>query len=132
LNVIDYDLTTSNIISDLFFDFVITGLSEEILFRGLIMGLLLKAWQGFLGTGRPGISLAGIFAAVLFSPAYIGIDWQALEIAYFNPLQLVFSMRLGLFYAFMMDKSNSLLGPVIAHGASDGLITVINLMLLKF
>lgn len=129
-SVINYNLTASNIISDLFFDFVVTGFSEEILFRGLIMGLLLKTWQGFLGTARSGISLAGVFAAVLFSLAHIGIDWQALEITYFNPLQLVFTMGLGLFYAFMMDKTNSLLGPVIAHGASDGLITVINLILL--
>ncbi len=37
--------------------------------------------------------------------------------------------NLGLFYAIMREKSGSLLGPVLAHGVSDGTITVVKLLL---
>jgi membrane protease YdiL (CAAX protease family) len=126
---IQYELTATNIISDLTFDFVLTGFSEEILFRGLIMGVLLLSWRGSIRIGSFKISVAGIVATVLFSLAHIGIDYRTLSITAIYPLQLVFTTGLGLFYAVMRDKTGSLVGPIIAHGASDGLVTVVQLIL---
>ena len=126
---IQYELTATNIISDLTFDFGLTGFSEEILFRGLIMGVLLLSWRGFIRIGSFKISVAGVVATVLFSLAHIGIDYRTLSITAIYPLQLVFTTGLGLFYAVMRDKTGSLVGPIIAHGASDGFVTVVQLIL---
>jgi membrane protease YdiL (CAAX protease family) len=45
-------------------------------------------------------------------------------------MQLLFCTGLGLFYAVMREKTDSLVGPIAAHGASDGLLTVIQLWFL--
>jgi len=126
---LNYELSLFNIIADLFFDFFITPLSEEILFRGLIMGILLVYIKKKIRIGGLSISIAGILTAVLFSLAHIGIDYHIFTITYFNPVQLLFAFGLGLFYAYMREKSGSLLGPIIAHGASDGILTIIALIL---
>jgi membrane protease YdiL (CAAX protease family) len=128
---INYELTPHNIVSDLFFDFVLTGLSEEILFRGLIMGILLHTWKGNLNIGNFQVSTAGIITALLFALAHIGIDYESFTISNISPMQLIFAVGLGLFYAIMRDKTKSLLGPLIAHGVSDGLITVIQLIIIS-
>lgn len=128
---LNYEPTTSNIIFDLFFDFILTGFSEEILFRGLIMGVLLHSCKGNLNIGNFQISPAGIITTFLFTLAHIGIDYESFTISSISPLQLIFTMGLGLFYAIMRDKTKSLLGPIIAHGASDGLITVIQMFIIS-
>ncbi len=119
-----YNLNPVNIISDLFFDFIITPLSEEILFRGLIMGILLLVIKQNLKLGQVSISYAGIITALLFSLSHIGINYTDFTLN-INWVQLIFAFWLGIFYAYMRDKTGNLLGPVIAHGASDGLITLI-------
>ena len=127
---VTYELNTANIISDLFFDFILTGFSEEILFRGLIMGILLHTWKGNLNIGSFQISIAGVVSTLFFAIAHIGIDYESFTINNISPMQLIFVVGLGLFYAIMRDKTKSLLGPIIAHGASDGLITVIQIFTL--
>lgn len=126
---IAYEPGSFNIASDLFFDFVLTGFSEEVLFRGLIMGILLITWQGNIKIGNFKISIAGIIASLLFALAHIGIDYQTMTISSISLMQLLFALGLGLFYAWMRDKTNSLIGPIIAHGASDGILTIILLVL---
>jgi len=128
-NHITYEKNLLNISTDLFFDFVVTPFSEEILFRGLIMGLLLIYLPSKLRTGKLTVSWAAIISTLLFSLAHIGIDYQNLTIDHIDAMQLAFTTGLGLFYAIMREKSGSLLGPVIAHGFSDGIITVVQLIL---
>lgn len=128
-NHITYDKTFINITADLFFDFVFTGLSEEVLFRGLIMGLLLLYWPGEFKTGVFRISYAAIISTLLFSLAHIGINYKSLTVENIDIVQLLFTTGLGLFYAIMRERSGSLLGLVIAHGVSDGTITVVQLLL---
>jgi len=124
---IDYEPTSKNILEDLFFDLVITGVSEEILFRGLVMGVLLHAFKGILRVGALRVSVAGVISALFFSLAHIGIDPRSFTVDHFSPLQMSFAFGLGIFYAVMRDKTGSLLGPVVAHGASDGIITIVQL-----
>lgn len=124
---INYKLSFINILSDLFFDLIFTGISEEILFRGLIMGLLLTCIKGKMKIRHLEISYAAIITTILFSLAHIGIDYQHFRITDFSGIQMAFCVGLGLFYAVLREKSGSLLGPVVAHGASDGIITIIQL-----
>ncbi len=127
-NQIHYEQTIPNIIADLCFDFIVTPLSEEILFRGLIMGILILYFPGKLKIASLSISYAMLFSTLFFSLAHIGINYQELSISHLDSLQLLFTLGLGFFYAFMREKTDSLLGPILAHGFSDGSITVIQLL----
>ena len=128
-NTIDYELNFKNVLADLFFDFVVTGFSEEILFRGLIFSVIIFYIPGNLKIGKLTISYGVLISTLLFSLAHIGINYHTLSIESINYMQLVFTFGLGMFYAIMREKSGSLLGPVIAHGISDGSIKVIQLIL---
>jgi membrane protease YdiL (CAAX protease family) len=84
---------------------------------------------GNLKIGKLTISYSVIISTLLFSLAHIGINYNTLSIESINYMQLIFTFGLGMFYAVMREKSGSLLGPIIAHGISDGSITVIQLVL---
>lgn len=127
--LVTYPLTTSNLIGDLFFDFIMTGISEEVLFRAMVMGILLLSWKSKIRIRKFEVSAAGLLAAIIFALAHIGFDLMPFQITYVNTMQLVFAFGLGIFYAVMFDKTGSLLGPILAHGASDGLLTVIYLVI---
>ena len=129
-NHIQYERSFLNITADLFFDIIITPLSEEILFRGLIMSLIIFYWPGKIIIGKLKISYAVIFSTLFFCLAHVGINLKNLSIDNIDVMQLMFTLGLGIFYAYMREKTGSLLGPLIAHGISDGSITVIQLILL--
>jgi cation transport ATPase len=69
------------------------------------MGVLYTSMKGALRIGPFTISHAGLVATALFSLAHIGITLHPLQIVYFDPVQIAFTLGLGLFYAIMFDRS---------------------------
>ncbi|ALO16799.1 CAAX amino terminal protease self- immunity [Salinivirga cyanobacteriivorans] len=128
-NHVSFETNGLNIFTSLFFDFIITPISEETLFRGLIFSLLLMFFPGKLRIGKFSVSYSVLLSTLFFSLAHIGIDYQNLTIIYIDFIQLVFTIGLGIFYAIMREKSQSLLGPMIAHGVSDGVIKTVQLII---
>lgn len=123
-----YQFTPSNVFGVLAFEWLLVGVSEEILFRGLIMGLLARAFHGtvMLGFGRAAfrVSIAGILAAAIFAFAHTIAYDRAFFLPFeFRPdwLQVVQAFTLGIYYATLREKTGSLLGPIISHNISDGL-----------
>jgi hypothetical protein len=103
------------------FEGVYVGPTEEVLFRGLLIGILSGAGLGVLRLGRIELSGAAIVAALLFGAAhYPGVTaapwWQ-------TAFQIVYAMVLGLIYGYWFERSRSLLAPAIAHNATDLLAT---------
>lgn len=77
--------------------FVFTGVTEELIFRGLLQNALV----GILGRA------ALVWGSLLFVAAYLG----ALPAGY-----VVFVAAFGLAFAWLVDRTRSLLGVAIAHG----------------
>jgi membrane protease YdiL (CAAX protease family) len=95
----------------------ITGLAEETLFRGFLLGALAVLVPGRLRIGALDLPVAAYFVALIFG----AMHWQSFLV---NPLHLAIAQQLyafawGLIYAWLMERSDSLLAPVIAHGVSD-------------
>ena len=130
-NQISFEPTIFSVAASLFFDFVVTPLSEETLFRGLIYTSLFYYFPGKLQIGKSTVSFAVLISTLFFSLAHIGIDYHTFKIVYIDYLQLAFTVGLGLFYAIMLEKSRSLLGPMLAHGVSDGVIKIVQLAMLN-
>lgn len=95
----------------------ITGLAEETIFRGLIVGMLVVLIPGRVRIGALDLPLAAYVASLLFGLAHYDSFLH-------NPLHLAIAQQIyafawGLAYVWLMEKSDSLLAPTIAHGLGD-------------
>jgi membrane protease YdiL (CAAX protease family) len=94
-----------------------SGVCEEPIFRGLLVGLLTVLVPGRVRVGRVDLPVSGVLVALLFGLAHYDsffVDPLALAIA-----QQLYAFVFGLVYVWLMERSHSLLAPVVAHGVGD-------------
>ena len=127
-SAIGHEMTARNVAGNLLFMFTMPGISEELLFRALFITILSRSWRGKVRLAGIDVSSAGFIAAVVFSLAHVGFTLAPLRITYLDPMQLGVAFALGIFYAVMYDRTKSLLGPVLVHNASDGILAAISYM----
>ena len=95
----------------------ITGFAEEPIFRGLLVGGLAVLVPGRVLVGKLDLPLSAYLVALLFGLAH----WQSFTVQPFSmaAAQQVYAFAWGILYAWLMERSNSLVAPIIAHGLSD-------------
>jgi membrane protease YdiL (CAAX protease family) len=99
------------------FNLLLVGPCEEILFRGLLLGVLQGLSPSLVRVGTRSISTAGIVIALLFALAHArSFAIEAWPIALG---QQVYAFAFGLLYVWWRERSGSLLMPVVVHGLSD-------------
>jgi membrane protease YdiL (CAAX protease family) len=96
---------------------ITTGLAEETLFRGVMVGMLVVLIPGRVRLGAFEISLAGVLVAVLFGLAHYDAFLH-------NPLHLAIAQQIyaflwGVTYVWLMERSKSLVAPIVAHGIGN-------------
>lgn len=96
---------------------LITGLAEETIFRGLLVGMLVVLVPGRLRIGRIDLPVAAYAVALMFGLAH----WQTFAV---DPLHLAIAQQIyafvwGLVYVWLMERSRSLLASMIAHGVGN-------------
>lgn len=106
---------------------ITTGLGEETLFRGLMVGMLAVLVPGRVRLGAFEVSLGGVLVALLFGIAHYDTflnDPLHLAIA-----QQIYAFVWGVTYVWLMERSKSLVAPIVAHGIGNftevGLIMVL-------
>lgn len=112
IGIYDYELTATNVIGTLAFQLLLSGTSEEILFRSLPI-----VWYKTVIKSDSKFFNIGVVLAVSFLFA----------IAHYNaamPLppqlfQIIYAFVLGLAYGFVFLKSKSVVYPMIMHGMSN-------------
>ncbi len=116
--VLDYQLTTANVWGWLVFEGVYVGPTEELPFRALLVTYLAATMPGRLRLGRFEMNWAGVIVAFLFAAlhatSFMSEPW---------PLALgqqLYAFALGVLYAYWLEKSRSVLAPIIGHNVSDG------------
>jgi membrane protease YdiL (CAAX protease family) len=102
-------ISTSQIVAVLLTHFLVIGFTQEVLFRAFAMGMLQQHWR----------RVAGVIAALLFMLAHVKFSPP-----YFWPEQLVLAFVFGCLYALMYSRTQSLLGPSLAHGFSNTIFVV--------
>jgi len=114
-----YPLTTGNVVGWLFFEGVYVGPTEEVPFRALLVTYLAATMPGKVRFGRFEMNWAGVLVALIFALLHATNfnlrDW---------PLALgqqVYAFLLGVLYAYWLEKSRSVVAPIIGHNASDGI-----------
>ena len=96
---------------------VTTGLGEETIFRGLMVGILAVLTPGRIRLGGFEIPMAGVIVALLFGLAHYDSFLH-------GPLHLAIAQQLyafvwGLTYVWLMERSKSLVAPIVAHGVGN-------------
>ncbi len=113
-----YPLTAGHVTGWMFFEAVYVGPTEEIPFRALLVTYLAATMPGKLRIGRFEMNWAGVIVAIVFA---------LLHATNFNlrvwPLALgqqIYAFMLGVLYAYWLEKSRSIVAPIIGHNLSDG------------
>lgn len=111
-----FPLTSLNITGYLGFQLLLSGPSEEFIFRAFAITM----FSYFVSDKRPAkfISYATIFAMVIFGLAHVGISFAPFSIYYSLP-QIFLAMGLGYFYGECYQKSQSVVYPMIMHSFTN-------------
>jgi membrane protease YdiL (CAAX protease family) len=112
-----YPLTAFNIAGWLSFEGIFVGPSEEVLFRGLLVTFLTQRMPGKISYRGYEMNGAGVVVAAMFALAHAGNFFVHSPIMVVG--QLIYAFALGVLYAYWLEKSKSLLAPIIGHNASD-------------
>ncbi len=112
-------------IGEILYSFTLEGLSEELLFRAFVIGMLHPVFAHTFPLLRKGISVAGIISIVLFALAPLAIVFDPFSISYVDPLVQLLTICFALMYAIMFEYSHSLLGPVLVHNLSNGILLLV-------
>lgn len=125
-----YPLTARNIGGYLGFQLLLTGPSEELIFRAFAMtmlGLLITgvAAQGETGFGRVITRMLGgkltavnLIAALIFGLAHMRFNFNPISVEY-SLGQVLYSIGLGLLYGVCYERSGSMIYPMVMHSFSN-------------
>ena len=125
-----YPLTARNISGYLGFQLLLTGPSEELIFRAFAMtmlGLLITSTivPGETGLGRViatffggKITAVNLIAALIFGLAHVRFSFSPFTVTY-SIGQVLYSVGLGLFYGVAYERSGSMLYPMIMHSFTN-------------
>lgn len=113
-----YKLNVYNILGTLGFQLLLSGTSEEILFRAFPIAVLGYVFHKY---EYKSCALEIIFSALLFAIAHISWSISPFTIS-FSWFQLIYAFVLGLIYGITYVKSKSIIYPMIMHGLSNFLM----------
>ncbi len=105
--------TTSEIVLGLIALFLGTGLVEEFIFRGVLQ----KSSQEALGV-RWGLIYASYLFAILDIIHFSGGRWLTI-------LDIPFVFAVGMLFGWIVNKTGSLVGVILAHGLTNTMLFVI-------
>jgi membrane protease YdiL (CAAX protease family) len=120
----NYPLIPRNVAGILGFQFLLSGIGEEPLFRGFVMTFLSQSWKGNVRIWNVNFPIAGLWTTLFFMVAHVNISLVPFSISA-SFWQQIWALGLGLYYAAVFDKTKSLLAPILSHGYSNGVIFVV-------
>ena len=116
----EYPLTFTNILGSLSFQLLLSGTSEEILFRALPISVItcFISYEKGVKIGKLHITWANIISAIFFALAHIKWSLNPFSVS-MDYMQLVFSFILGIMYGIVYQKSKSVIYPILMHSFTN-------------
>lgn len=130
---LSYAPTPVNVVAAMAFTWLFVGVGEELLFRGVALGLLARSVPGRLQVGPLRVSVAGLLSALIFAAAHAIYYDRAFFLPFaFSPdwAQLGWAFLLGTWCAALRERTGSLLGPILCHNLSNGLVLTMSYLAL--
>jgi len=125
-----YPLTMRNIVGQLSFQLLLSGPSEELIFRAFAITMLAFVVKDVVfrkdsGVGNAvfkilggNLSIANLMAAIIFGLAHVGFSFAPFSVS-FNTFQVIYSIVLGLFYGVCYERSKSMVYPMAMHSITN-------------
>lgn len=111
-----YPLRSETLIGQYLFQFFLSGTSEELLYRSLLIGLAFVIFK------KPRVIWIYAFTLVPFLVGHIPYQLSPFQIHQPNILQLITVFTFGSFYTYLFLKFKSVIPPMIAHGVLNTVI----------
>ena len=119
-----YPLTLRNFTGNFLFELLLSGTSEEILFRAMTIPPMLGFFRTFLRREPVAWGAAIGVATLTFTLAHISFNLNPFTITHLNIAQLITCVVFGVYYGLLMKKTGSILGPMLAHNLLNGVVTI--------
>jgi membrane protease YdiL (CAAX protease family) len=120
---LNFEMNHRNMIGYFLFEIFLSGTSEELFYRGLIVTVILKIMQEFIKKQRNLNILAIFISVIVFMAGHINFTLFPFRITYFNFLQQLTVISVTIFYCITFFKTKSLLGPILMHNLLNGVVT---------
>ena len=118
-----YGFKTLKSTETFWFELFVPGITEELIFRGVLLGLLNKAYKSRVMVWQTSIGWGLVITAVLFGLVHaLKFDGHAID---FKMLYFINSCTVGLLLAFIKEKSQSLLPGMLYHNLLNLVITYV-------
>jgi membrane protease YdiL (CAAX protease family) len=123
-----YGLTILNVVGMLSFQWIFVGIFEEPITRGLVQTYLLERLKGSVRIFCWDLHIGSVFTALIFGLGHLGPhlffgrSWVGLV------PHLSFAIAYGFCSSYIYQQTRSLVGPVIMHNLTDGLIYSLDLL----
>ena len=127
--MLSFPLNARNFLGNFLFEILLSGTSEEILFRAMTIPPMLFVFRTFIKKETLAWGVAIGVATLVFALAHINFSFNPFQITRPNPAQLLTCVIFGVFYGLLMKKTGSILGPILAHNLLNGVITLIGLLM---
>lgn len=115
--MLGYPLNRANVTGWLFFEGVYVGPTEEIPFRALLVTYLAATMPGKLRVGSFEMNWAGVIVALIFALLHAtNFTMRAWPLALGQQL---YAFALGVLYAYWLEKSKSIVAPIVGHNVGD-------------
>jgi len=116
----DFPLTKKNVLGTLGFQLLLSGPSEEILYRALPVTVLAYVFGKSIRL-KGDITLEVVLASILFTAAHI--KWSIFPFsAEFIPSQLFYAFTMAIVSGIVYQQSRSILYPMLMHSISNVLM----------
>ena len=113
---LSYEPTLTNVVGRLSYIWIFAGLTEEILFRGLIQTELTYQDEGIRYRD---LKKGTIVAALIYALSHLG-NLSSRTWLYVGP-QVIYTLFLGLALGKLYQRTGSLIGPIIGHNLANGI-----------
>jgi uncharacterized protein len=121
-----YPLTANNIFGYLGFQLLLSGPSEELIFRAF--GITLFTYFITKSRINKHLSYATLFTAIIFGLAHVYVAFNPFVVEY-SLQQVIYAAVLGFFYADCYEKSKSVIYPMIMHSFTNVVMVGVTIIL---
>ena len=126
--VFGFPLTTRNYLGHLAFQIFLSGTSEEMLFRVMVIVISTDILKNVFNRKALIFYMVSIFT-IIFMFDHINFNFSTLSITHFNFLQQLTLLIFGIFYGWLFIKYENYWAVAIAHNALNGIISLSALLL---
>ena len=123
-----FPLNTRNYIGYFLFEILLSGTSEEIMFRALVISLMIYVWRNLFKKESHLTLMVILSSTLVFMFDHINFSFSPFRITYINYLQQLTLLIFGTFYGYLFTRTKSVAGPILAHNVLNGAIAIISLV----